>query len=97
MRHAWEQLPQPDGIPQQGLPRSDDLSFFDETDAFVKRRVATLERVRDQFMSLKHPHAEDHKSKLRPRKYATGIAKKSWSKVEGLCHNISIYLVGVDA
>lgn len=90
---AWEQLPEPNSIPQQGLPRSDELSFFDETDSFVKRRVETIKRVRDQFISLKNPRAND--SKLKPRKYASGLAEKSWIEVEELYNNISSYLASI--
>lgn len=91
--HAWEQLPKPDGIPDQGLPRADELSFFDETDAFVKRRIDTISRVRDKLLSLRQTGTDD--VRLRPRKYAAGLAAVSWTEVEDLYSRISAYLAGI--
>jgi hypothetical protein len=42
---AWDLLPDPSGIPSQGLPRIEELNFFSYSDNFMKRRLRKLQEA----------------------------------------------------
>jgi hypothetical protein len=44
---AWELLPIPEHIPQQGLPDPGELNFFQADEAFMVTRLSAIRRVRD--------------------------------------------------
>jgi hypothetical protein len=45
IKEAWNRLPISDAIPKQGLPKIDEVSFFDDTPFFRKRRIIDIEAV----------------------------------------------------
>jgi hypothetical protein len=42
---AWDLLPDPSGIPLQGLPRVEDLNFFAYSDDFMMSRLKSIQKV----------------------------------------------------
>lgn len=42
---AWEQLPKPTGIPEQGLPSPSELNIFEFSEAFLGRRLKAIKSV----------------------------------------------------
>ena len=42
---AWDLLPEPVGIPLQGLPRLEDLNFFEYSDRFMTSRMRSIRKV----------------------------------------------------
>jgi hypothetical protein len=42
---AWDLLPDPSGIPLQGLPRVEDLNFFAYSDDFIMSRLKSIQKV----------------------------------------------------
>lgn len=87
---AWEQLPEPTGMPAQGLPREGDLSFFQDSPAFIKRRTNVIAAVCDHLAAIRQP-AEELRT-LRPRKYSEGLQEKRWHEVQELHERLSKYL-----
>jgi hypothetical protein len=45
VKEAWSRLPISDAIPKQGLPKIDELSFFNDEPSFRKRRIIDIESV----------------------------------------------------
>src|SRR5579859_7420677 len=41
----WERLPKPMGVPEEGLPRVEDLNFFVPSDRWISGRVAAIVTV----------------------------------------------------
>lgn len=44
-QEAWALLPNPEGIPMQGLPDLDELNFFEPSKTWLERRIRTIEDV----------------------------------------------------
>jgi hypothetical protein len=44
---AWDLLPDPSGIPSQGLPRIEELNFFAYSDDFVRNRIRWMRKVHE--------------------------------------------------
>jgi hypothetical protein len=44
---AWSMLPEPSGIPDDGLPDVSTLNFFEHSETFVARRTAATRRIGD--------------------------------------------------
>jgi hypothetical protein len=85
---AWGHLPQSDRIPELGLPRTEDVSFFHETDQFVKRRRGVIRQTRDGLATLE----DKVLGTLRPSRYAGGLGDLEIDQVAPLCRRLSAYL-----
>src|SRR6202034_1061570 len=49
---AWGLLTHPSGIPQQGLPRVEDLNFFAPSGDFIRNRLRSLRKVANLIASI---------------------------------------------
>ena len=85
---AWRRLPQPESVPEQGLPGTEDVSFFKETDQLIDRRIKVISQTRDALASL----AASDLAVLSPSRYAKGLAQLRPRQVEPLCRRLSAYL-----
>jgi hypothetical protein len=90
---AWELLPDPSGIPLQGLPRLDDLNFFGYTDEFLMSRLRSLRKVQELITSAVRGEAGPKVSK----RYNEGLMLMSSSQLEPLNQFLSSYLSGLEA
>jgi hypothetical protein len=68
---AWELLPEPVGIPEEGLPSAEGLNYFDLTEAFLPRRRATILRVYKAIDSIVAGHGVTEK--IVSSRYTSGL------------------------
>ena len=57
---AWALLPNPEGIPLQGLPDLDELNFFEPSNTWLERRIRTIEEVVKALVAIDAGGAPGH-------------------------------------
>jgi len=67
------------------------LSFFQETDQLIDRRIKVIRQTRDGLASL----AASDLAALSPSRYANGLAELRRRQVEPLCRRLSAYLEAI--
>ena len=92
MTESWQLLPDPSGIPLQGLPRLDDLNFFEYTDNFVMGRLRSIRKVQELIASAVRGDEGPKVSK----RYNEGLMLMSSSQLEPLSQFLSSYLRGLE-
>jgi hypothetical protein len=68
---TWEKLPTPGGVPSNGLPSSDALAYFTETDGFIARRRAAIIEVREALELV--AKGSKPKGKVISERYTEGL------------------------
>jgi hypothetical protein len=86
---AWELLPPPSNIPEQGVPAAGALNFFAATPAFFATRSRAIRQVRDLLSSVL---GERDDAPEVSRRYNAQISTVSDGKVRALREFLSIYL-----
>lgn len=70
---VWDKLVIPIGIPQQGLPDANDLSFFEDSPRFLDRRRRTILEVRNALQTVTEGQALV--SKVVSSRYTRGLER----------------------
>jgi hypothetical protein len=89
-----EQLDVPD-IPEQGLPDSDDLTYFAHDDAWVEKSIGRIEVVHDSLDRAARGDAPD--PSLKPSRYRDQLPSLSASRTAPLRERLRVYLDGLRA
>jgi hypothetical protein len=89
---AWALLPDPPGIPPQGLPSIEDLNFFECTDEFFISRLRSIRKVRDLIAAACRGESGPRVSK----RYNEGLMLMTASQLEPLNDFLSTYLRGLE-
>ena len=90
---AWALLPDPSGIPLQGLPRIDDLNFFEYTQDFFISRLRSIRKVQELIASACRSEPGPKVSK----RYNEGLMLMAASQLEPLNEFLESYLNGLEA
>jgi hypothetical protein len=85
---AWALLPDPPGIPPQGLPGAEGLNFFGYTEEFYQNRLKSLRKVRDLIAACSHGEEGPEVSK----RYNEGLKMMTTSQLKPLNDFLSDYL-----
>jgi hypothetical protein len=88
---AWDLLPDPSGIPLQGLPRTEDLNFFAYSDDFMMSRLRSIEKVQVLISHAALGQAGPQVSK----RYNEGLQLISPEQLEPLNQFLSKYTAGL--
>jgi hypothetical protein len=89
VERAWERLPPPSNIPEQGVPTAEVLNFFEASPAFFATRTRAIRQVRDLLSSVLGEG--DRVPKVSGR-YNAQIGTVSDGKVRALRNFLSSYL-----
>jgi hypothetical protein len=68
---AWNRLPMPLGVPENGLPNLDEIAFFEHSTKFARRRLETVAHVVSAVKAIQQ--GEPLKKKLISGRYTTGL------------------------
>ncbi|TSC58774.1 MAG: hypothetical protein Greene041619_320 [Candidatus Peregrinibacteria bacterium Greene0416_19] len=90
---CWSYLPKPVGIPEQGLPDLDELSFFEETDDFIQKRGTIISKVADALSSVVEGKALNEK--ILSSRYTEGLNKIDKSAAKKLSVFLKEYAMAV--
>jgi hypothetical protein len=90
---AWALLPDPSGIPLQGVPRVEDLNFFEYTENFFISRVKSIQKVRELIASASRSEPGPKVSK----RYNEGLMLMTASQLGPLNEFLDHYLRGLEA
>jgi hypothetical protein len=88
---GWRYLARPAGFSEEDLPSPEDLSFFEESDRFVKKRLSVVTRTRDGLLSL----VDSDLILLKPSSYSKGLKRRDLQKTRPLGHRLSLYLSAI--
>jgi hypothetical protein len=89
---AWDLLPDPSGIPLQGLPRVEDLNFFAHSDGFLKNRLKSIRRVQELIACAVCGQPGPRISK----RYNEGLQLMRPEQLEPLNQFLRMYLAGLE-
>lgn len=89
---AWALLPDPSGIPLQGLPRLEDLNFFEYTQNFFISRLQSIRKAQQLIVSASRGDSGPRVSK----RYNEGLRLMTASQLEPLNEFLSSYLHGLE-
>jgi hypothetical protein len=95
VEQAWNRLPVPSGIPEQGLPDAASLNFFEPEAGWFERRINTVKQVADG-LALVVPGQVPEKEILSTR-YTSGLPSVDPAKVQVLRQALTEYLGAVEA
>jgi hypothetical protein len=90
---AWELLPEPSGIPLQGLPRVEDLNFFDCSRDFMTNRVRSVRKVQELISCVCRGEPGPKVSK----RYNEGLGLMTPHQLEPLNQFLTNYLNGLES
>jgi len=68
---VWEKLPPKPVIPASGLPAIDDLTYFNDNEGFVNRRIKKIQEVLNAFEDIENGRKLD--AKVISKRYTYGI------------------------
>jgi hypothetical protein len=88
---AWQLLPDPSGIPLQGIPRVDELNFFEYSEEFMVSRLRSIRKVQELVACATRRRAGPKVSK----RYNEGLALMNPVQLEPLNEFLSTYLHGL--
>jgi len=94
VEQAWQKLPNPAGVPSNGLPEPGELAYFEETARFLFRRYGTISTVRaalDRVADGRRP-----KGKVISSRYTKGLPQLKPDSVSELREMLGILLQEVD-
>jgi hypothetical protein len=89
---AWDLLPDPSGIPLQGLPRVEDLNYFAYSDDFMMSRLRSIRRVQELVSNAACGQPGPKVSK----RYNEGLRLMSTERLQPLSIFLSRYLAGLE-
>lgn len=87
---AWNLLPMPTGVPEQGLPSLDELNFFQPTETWLRMRLKKIRVVSDALSAVLDgtPLA----GKVISDRYSTGLNKMGRREAKELKHHLEMLL-----
>jgi hypothetical protein len=92
---AWQRLPLPVGIPQQGLPDVANLNFFEPETSWFDRRIKTVRSVVEGLELVTSGQAQAQK--IFSSRYTAGLPSVAPAKVQILLQLLAEYLAAVEA
>ncbi len=92
---AWSLLPEPTGIPEQGLPTTEELNFLEVTDAFVARRLASARSVANALDGIDKGDPPDWK--VISTRYTDGLTLMDAQSLSSLREWLSKYIAVLDS
>ena len=87
---AWKLLHCPTGIPEDGLPDTADLNFFDHSESFIRKRAEKLQSVLTVLGAV--INGIDLERKLVSGRYDSGLSKVPRKALVRLHQHLSGYL-----
>lgn len=90
---AWALLPDPSGIPLQGLPRIEDLNFFECSEDFLISRLRSIRKVHQLIASA----SRGDKGPKVSKRYNEGLILMTAGQLDPLNEFLSDYLRGLEA
>jgi hypothetical protein len=90
---VWELLPEPSGIPVQGLPRVEDLNFFECSRDFMTNRVRSVRKVQELISCVCRGEPGPKVSK----RYNEGFGLMTPDQLESLNQFLTNYLNGLES
>lgn len=90
VERSWSKLHVPQGIPDSGLPEPQDLSYFDDTESFIARRLKIISTVRTAIDSVVEQNPI--RGKIVSSRYTTSLAKVLPDNVAALQTVLSILM-----
>ena len=95
VEQAWNRLPIPAGIPEQGLPDVASLNFFEPDAKWFDRRIRALRSVVDGLALVTSGLVPV--DKIFSTRYTAGLPSVAPAKVKILTELLTEYLTGVEA
>lgn len=95
VEEAWSRLPLPEGIPKQGLPEEDELSFFNDTSSFRLGRLKDIGSVANALE--KRTRGQPLEKKVVSSRYAEGLNLLSAEALGALAHALKTYTEAIRA
>jgi hypothetical protein len=92
---AWKLLPEPSGIPQEGLPAPNDLAFFMPSEQFYKRNLRDLHLVISALFAAQS--GQTGSARIISRRYGEGLSSVSGRSLRRLREDLQSYADAVDA
>lgn len=93
MNKSWDRLKIPDGIPEQGLPQENELSFFNDTTSFRLRRRGDIESVLAALQRV--INGEPLRMKVISSRYGAGLNSLGSEDVKQLADTLKKYLIAL--
>jgi hypothetical protein len=88
---AWNLLPDPPGIPAQGLPRIEELNFFADSDDFIRSRMKSAQRTQELIACAVRGQTGPRISK----RYNEGLQLMEPEQLEPLNQFLRTYVAGL--
>jgi hypothetical protein len=92
---AWELLPEPAVIPQEGLPPIDELSFFNPTPRFYDRNLSDLRQIISALSAIRE--GGSLAGRVISTRYGQGLPDISAAAARRLYKELSRYAEAVEA
>lgn len=92
---AWELLPEPASIPQEGLPPVEELSYFNPTRRFYDRNLGDLRQIIAALSAAKEGRAPA--GRVISTRYGEGLPKVPVAAAKRLKRDLSQYAEAVEA
>jgi hypothetical protein len=89
---AWNLLPDPSGIPPQGLPGIEELNFFSYSDDFLRKRLRTIQKVQELVIGAIDGQTGPKVSK----RYNEGLLLVPPEQLEPLNRFLRLYITGLE-
>jgi hypothetical protein len=89
---AWDLLPDPSGVPLQGLPRVEDLNFFGYSNDFIGNRLKSIRKVQELIAHAVCGQPGPYVSK----RYNEGLQTMRPEQLEPLNQFLCTYLAGLE-
>jgi hypothetical protein len=90
---AWSLLPEPIGIPPEGLPPADELNSFVPTERIFKVWIRDLDTVIDALRRAQEGRRISNK--VVSSRYGSGLSKIAKSRLDTLADHLEMYRTGV--
>jgi hypothetical protein len=93
---VWEMLPEPPGIPQEGLPSSEDLAFFLPSTRFYKRNLKDLRQIVETASVIRSGRSSTSRRVISSR-YGQGLPSVGQQPLRKLSGDLQRYADAVEA
>ena len=92
---AWDMVAVPSGIPEQGLPNTEELSYFEPTTDFYAKRHKKIQDVADAFQQL--ADSGTIAGKVVTTRYGDGLPSLSEEVVHARLQEFQNYLLAIES
>lgn len=94
VEESWSLLPEPVGIPEEGLPARDDLAYFSPKESFYRRNLVDLGRVVAALTAASENRALP--GRVVATRYGDGLTRVAQRTLIGLRDELSRYLEALE-